>query len=435
MKTIAIIVGILAVAVSAGLWQNSRLKEIQLETARIESRATPSTSSRLDRAGKSDFPPASVSQAEQDEFYEDIVSVMASRTRGKRGNEFVQAERRRKMILISAKFNADDIERFLQRLLQDERLGGEFNELETFQLCMAIFSRTAPEASMEFLGGHRDMAGWKDHYVNVFRSLLNDKPREAIRWFEEQTALGNTDIANSAFRTAILVREARLDPDSMLARAMSPDFASDSEALSHLGGFIATTLGKPAEHRQFLTALRRAQEAGVSSAQLLEIREEYVGNLSETFMEFGFEDTSLIVDSEFTPDEKMRLLDTLSHRGDLPEPAKWAEWMMKIDRAVWKSASDPNARHPAIGILSNWSRSDRDAAGEWLGKIPEGEIRTEMICEYAWNIASIDPLKAADYLPDIPEGKARANIVRKIEKALDSRDPAAANVFSESEGP
>jgi hypothetical protein len=233
-----------------------------------------------------------------------------------------------------------------------------------------------------------------------------------------------SDIANSRVRQSILIREALINPDKMLARAMTPDYASDPETLSRLGGFVASSLKQPSDHQQFLAALRRMQNGSNPSPQLLKIRAEYIGGLSGTLADFRFEDSSVLVDSEFTLDEKLSLMSTLSRRGDLDDPAKWADWLLKIDPSTWDNwiaAKGAKERHPVTAVFSNWARQDNLAAGKWLENLPDSPIKADMTLEYVLNIAGIEPERATTYLPLIPEGKSKDTIVRRINEARDFR--------------
>jgi hypothetical protein len=168
------------------------------------------------------------------------------------------------------------------------------------------------------------------------------------------------------------------------------------------------------------------------SPPLAKIRAEYLAGLSEPLANFRFEDSSVLIDSEFTLDEKLTFVATTSTRGDLSDPAKWADWLLKIDSPTWenwKAAKGTKDRYPATEVLSNWARQDYQAAAKWLETVPDGPLKVDMSLEYAWNIAGIDPLRAATYLPQLPVGETRTNLVNKIAETLDSKDSAAAAAF------
>lgn len=432
MKSTLIIAAILASAVTLGIWQNSRLHELKRETASLETRATRPVSAPRDRPAESAPAPESPSQQEKDALREEIVTAFLAFKDRDQGAAPDQAERRRTMLRTSAKFSPDDIGQLLKKLREDPRLVGQLDENETILLCLQIFSETAPAAAIKFLEGHRDLPDWDAHYAGCFSNFLRTNPREAIRRFDDEAARGNPDFANSAARQGILIRESKIDPDKMLARAMTPEFASDPETIAHIGGYVASILKTPAEHQQFLAALRRKQNAGDPAPQILKIRAEYIEGLSQKLHDFRFEDSSVLIDSEFTHDEKLASIAVLSSRGDLSDPAKWADWLLKNDSTSWENwatARGKHNRYPVIDVLSNWARQDYQASGKWLEGAPAGPFKAAMSLEYAWTIADVDPALATRYLPQIPVGKDRKNLVKKIAEALDTSDPVAAAAF------
>ena len=430
MKPAFIITAIFAAAATIGTWQNSRLSHLKQQSVSLETRATQPVSVRSPRSPEPTVKP--ISQAEQDAFCEQVITELLAHMEHSNRDVPDQAERRRNWLLTSAKFSAADIERCLQKLRADPRLAGSLNETETIQLCLQVFAETGPFAAMKFLEGHREMPEWAAHYAVCFNGFLVANPRDAIRWFDEQTALGNPDIANSSVRQSILIRESRIDPDKMLARAISPAFTSDPETLTSLGGFVASTLKEPSEHQQFLAALRRMQKGGDLSPEIGKIRAEYIGGLSQKFYDFRFEESSAMVDSEFTLDEKLAFVTALSNFGELEEPVKWADWLLEIDFPTWENRNankGTEVRHPALRVLSNWVRQDYQAAEKWLENVPGGPLKSAMSMEYASSIAGIDPLHAVHYLPQLPEGKTKTNLIQKIAEALDLKDPDAATAF------
>jgi hypothetical protein len=411
------IIAILAAAVTIGVRQNTRLHKLRQQTASLESRASNFSSVRPARSTESTLTPQSASKPEQDALFEEVVTAILDHMDRNRSAAPDQAERRRNMLLTAAKFSAEDIEQFLQKLREDSRLAGSLDENASIRLCLQFFGEASPFAAMNFLKGHRELPEWKSHYAGCFAQYLRASPGEAIRWFDEQIALGNRDIANSSVRQSILLREARIDPDKMLARAMTPDYASDPETLSRLGSFVASTLKQPSDHQQFLAALRRMQSGSNPSPQLLKIRAEYIGGLSQPLADFRFEDSSVLIDSEFTLDEKLNLMRSLSQSGDLDEPAKWADWLLKIDPSTWDNwiaAKGTKHRYPVTEVLSNWARLDNLAAGKWLENLPDSPIKAEMTLEYVLSIAGNEPDRASSYLPLLPEGESKDEIVRRI---------------------
>ncbi|HSP42082.1 MAG TPA: hypothetical protein VLO11_04375, partial [Luteolibacter sp.] len=109
-----------------------------------------------------------------------------------------------------------------------------------------------------------------------------------------------------------------------------------------------------------------------------------------------------------------------SHRGDLDDRKKWADWFLGIDPGDWNSwiATRPQRfKHPVVHMLSDWAREDAAASSSWLEKIPPGQLRDEATLEYAWTIADRDPERAAGYLDQLPATSGKQRLVGKIEEA------------------
>ncbi len=168
----------------------------------------------------------------------------------------------------------------------------------------------------------------------------------------------------------------------------------------------------------------KEHDQNTSRAQLQDMRltaakfsAEYIGGLSQPLAEFRFEDSSVLIDSEFTLDEKLNLMRSLSQRGDLDDPAKWADWLLKIDPSTWANwiaAKGTKDRYSVTEILSNWARLDNLAAGKWLENLPDSPTKAEMTLEYVLSIAGNEPDRASTYLPLLPEGESKDEIVRRI---------------------
>jgi len=181
MKPALIIAAILISAVAIGSWQNARLHQLKRQAVTLENRVTHPAVTRSPRSTESAIATPSVNQEIQDKLREEIVTAILAFKDHRRSSAPDQAERWRNMLLTGAKFNADDIGRFMQKLIEDPRLTGLLNEGETIQICLQIFPETGPVAAMRLMEGHRDMTGWNANYWGCFSSFLVANPRDAIR--------------------------------------------------------------------------------------------------------------------------------------------------------------------------------------------------------------------------------------------------------------
>ena len=416
MKSLFIITAFVAITFSIGIFQHSRLTGLSRETATLERQLPTPGSDRMGRESPLIELSIPTSQEEIDFIREHFVSALA------RSLDYrLTPENRRKMLLSAAKFSAKEMEALVLSLDSDSRLA-DVPPGKAIEAMLEIFSGTAPAATLEFLTTHREIAHWDGHFSGAFHCLLMTNPSQGIRWFEDQETLGNPDIQNPEVRRSFLMTFARIDPDKMLARALSPGFASDPDILSRLGIFVASTLKQPSERQQFFAALRRTRQSKGPSPQLDKIRSDYISGISRELAASRFDDAQMIIDSEFSSDEKLSFAYQVTNSPDFIDPEKWADWALKIDPVAWKETSKRTkapGRHPAIDILSNWARLDEAAAGKWLEQIPAGDLKIKMACEFISTVAEVNPDKASSYLPLIPEGKSKESIVGRINEVRD----------------
>ena len=400
-----------AITLIIGIFQHSRLTGLTEETASLERQLPTAGSTRMGRESFPIEPSIPASQDEIDFLREQLISGLT------RASDFrLTPENRRKMLLSSAKFSAQEMEALLGSLHSDSRLTDVSPE-KSIEAMLDIFSGTAPAATLEFLKAHREIAHWDGRFSQAFHSLLMANPSQGIRWFEEQETRANPDVQNPEVRRSFLMTFARIDPDKMLAHALSPNFASDPDTLSRLGIFVASQLTQPSERQQFFAALRRTQRSFGPSPQLGKIRSNCISGITRELTVSSFDDAQMLVESEFGPDEKLAFAYQLANSPDFIDREKWADWALKIDPAAWRERSKrtkTGADHPAIQILSNWARLDEAAAGKWLGDIPAGDLKTAMACEFISTVAQVNPDKASKYLPLIPDGKSKEMTIKRI---------------------
>ena len=417
MKPILIATTMVA-AVGIAIVQHSRLSDLLAENASLEAGRTTAAMKRDDRSR-----PATATQREatvaQIEFVHEtmIEAMVAFQNRTARPDP----ERMKQLFLAASDFSGRDIARLVEHLRNDPRLAGaEADEIAA--ACGEIFAEAAPFAWRDYLLANRDLPGWQNLFDSAFRNCLHADGRRAIKTFEEESARGNRDYATTAIRLGVLRELAVIDPDKMLALAVSPEFAADPAVHVDLGGVIAGRIDNPSDHQHYLTAMWRAQERNPSPL-LEKIRQDYVSGMAGRFQEWPAADAIPLIDSGFTADERFSAAATIARRGDLNDTDKWIDWFLRIDPKAWEAWTQRQGirdRHPLVIQIENRSIEDAKTAGCWLEKIPPGALRDEATLTYAWMIAERDPDRAAGYLAELPESKGKQNLVRRIGNARKS---------------
>ena len=416
-----ILIAAVIAAIGIAIVQHSKLSDLHAETARLETGKTPSVMKRADRSHPITETPREAT-AEQHELVREtmIEAIVAHRDRTSR----LDPQRWKQALLAGKDFSGKDIVRLVELLGNDSRLAGlEKNEI--IAVSSMILPETSPLAWREFIEANRDLPDWQNLFDSTVRRGLQADAKRAIEEFEKETARGNPDFASTGIRTAVLTKLAASDPDKMLALAVSPEFASDPDALAHLGGFVNSGLENPEEHFRFLASLRRAAEKNPDLPLWQTIRKEYVREMTSQLPMWPFEQMKTLVDGELSSEEKLLVAEKASHRGDLDDKAKWADWFLGIDPDEWDRwivGQPQQFKHPVIELLSDWGRNDVEAASTWLETMAPGDLRSIAVHEHAWTIADRHPDRAAGYLGELPENDRKQRLVGKIDKARDSAE-------------
>lgn len=357
---------------------------------------------------------AGVSAGQVDEVRELFIEALFAGNRGRRDPD--KAER---MMRIAKDFSAENIHDLIESLRRDSRLADPDEREQLIEACFEMIESIAPEALLTYLETHRDHPNWQRLFDSCNRRLLATSTKSAVERFEKETAKGNPDYMTTNQRQSLMFALAASDPDRMLSMAMSPELAADPDALAHLGGFVGNHLESPSDHLRFMAALRRAAEKQPDSELLATVRKDYVREMSGPLALWPIEQVRMLVDGEFSLEEKLLVAEKASHRGDLEDREKWADWFLKIDIEAWDHwiATQPQRfKHPVVTTVSEWGTTDPEAGAKWLETMPQSELRSQAVLEFAWAVADRDPARAAKYLPELPDSQGKRNLIKKIEK-------------------
>ncbi len=413
MKSILIIAVIIATGI--GILQRFKLSDLNAETTRLEAGKTTSAPKRGDRSFPGIQAPPEATAAQLEVVRETMIAILVAY---KNGAKNPNDEWMKQLLLAAGNCSGKDIASLVNSLPGDPRLAG-VNSDEVFHFLREIFADVSPFAWRDFLQDHRDLPNWQGLYDSAISQCLQADSIRAIQQFEEESARGNRDFASSDIRTGVLLKLAASDPDKMLAMAASPEFSADPDALAHLGGFVDDQLKKPEEHHRFLAALRRATEKQPDSPLWQTIRKDYVREMAGQLATWSCESMETLVGGEFSREEKLLVAEKSSHRGDLNDIGKWADWFLSIDPAEWDRwivGQPQQFKHPVLEVMGDWGRNDVEAASVWLEKMPPSELRTQAVYEHAWILADRHPDRAASYLSELPESKDKQSLVEKIEE-------------------
>lgn len=429
MKPVLIISLIVLSCLGIGFYQHSRLADLKVETTTLqqssgEEQAHSGSSTAASMRTRNAQPVKSLAEIEA--MMTHSFELIAKSRTGERLDPAEQAEAMEAGKLLFSTFASLDHQAVLDligKLKTSASLPPELRE-NIAAACLELLMQANPKEAIGLLRMSDNSAERENQINQAFNQWANATPREALRWFEEESKKGNPVADTAGIRKSAMLAQARVDPARALSHEQLEKLFANPENAANLGASIAASLNDARENSAFLAALRHEQEKFPASISLVNIREEYIGELSGRMEKWAFEEASALIDSEFSPGEKLAAVERISHRADLAEPTLWADWFAKIE-------VPKGTRHPLTQFVQGWMHAgDVDSAGKWLEQAPASELKDGLIFEYAFLLADRDPAAAMAWVIKLPEGKLRIRGLRNIGKKWKAKDPSAASAFA-----
>ena len=106
------------------------------------------------------------------------------------------------------------------------------------------------------------------------------------------------------------------------------------------------------------------------------------------------------------------------HLNSSGETGQWVEW---LGNSLPPGKSDARIQT----LVSDWTKRDYQAAGEWLATTPDGPAKNTAIRSYAETISRHQPATAAQWAMKLPPGQDRDTTLKTIYQNWPKTDPAA----------
>ena len=425
MKPVLIISLIVLSCLGIGFYQYSRLEDLKAETTRLqqsslgEEKANFGSSSATARLTGNPQPLKSVEEIEA--MMTHSFELIAKSRTGERLDPAEQAAAQKLLLSTFAGLDHQSVFDLIGKLKTSASFPPELRE-NIAAACLEILIQANPKEALGLLGMFGNFSDNQHHINQAFNQWARANPKDALRWFEEESKKGNPIRDTSGIRKSVLLVQARVDPSRAMSHEQFEKLIENPDE-PNLGASIAASLNDARENSAFLAALRHEQEKLPGSANLAKIRQEYIGELSGRIYKWTFEEASALIDSELSTNEKLIAVKQLSRTSDLAEPALWATWFSKINAPV-------DTKHPLYNFIMGWAHADSISAGKWLDQAPPGDLRNLLTVEYAYQVADFDPVTATQRAMELPVAEKRAKLLKQVIKKWKAKDPSAAAAFA-----
>jgi len=284
------------------------------------------------------------------------------------------------------------------------------------QAVLALFTDASGFAKDDFSGGYvvsSSLARW-----------AKDDALAALAWVR-QNAAGFPDLITDDAKRGLLSGAAIQDPRLAFKLIGELDLKDADEAVRN----VVSAAQTPGERSTMLAALREhlatLTDAGArdaAAAANLSILAGGVGR--EGFAAAG----QWLAAANLSPAELAGFAAGLNydtaHSG---ETGQWIEW---LGTSIPSNKSSERIQN----LVINWTRSDSQAAGQWLASAPDGPAKTTAVRSYAETIASFEPATATQWALTLPPGADRDATLKSIHQNWPRSDAAGAAAFAAEHG-
>ncbi|GAA5128269.1 hypothetical protein JIN84_01795 [Luteolibacter yonseiensis] len=286
------------------------------------------------------------------------------------------------------------------------------------QAALALFTESADIFTSNGMGEHL-----------VSSSLGNwakSDPAAALAWVRANSAKFPDLITQDAKR-GLIQGAATNDPRLAFKLIGELGIEEPNETLSGIARAAKTPEARTATFtalREYLATINdeeaRKRAAGTASV-----------NLGSGLAADGFESATKWLDSsDMTPAELESVVNGISGGAAKAETGRWVGW---ISEKLPADKADNSIRD----LVRQWTRNDYQAAGTWLGTMPEGPAKNTSVRSYAETISKYEPEAAAQWAVTLPPGKERDRTLRNIYHnwpKKDEAEKAAAEAFKAQHG-
>lgn len=268
------------------------------------------------------------------------------------------------------------------------------------QAALAIFTESSDLKGMEGMMG--------DHVVSAALGKWAEKdPMAALEWIRENSEKHSKLVTDQA-KAAVIAGAAKQDPKLAIRLLDELELKNSGQVTMSLAMSART-----AEERNSLIAALR--EGGEKKQEMLH---SVLGAMAHQVTSGKFEDGQAWLDTaDLSKTEMEKFAGNISTWQSSADTGKWIDWM--ADKLP------PDQLGPKRDeMVSQWTRQDFKAAGDWINNSPEGPAKVAAVKSFAKTVAPFEPETAVQWANTLPAGEEREELLRQIGEARKPRAEA-----------
>lgn len=263
-----------------------------------------------------------------------------------------------------------------------------------------------------------------DHLVTTaLAKWAEDDPVAAMEWYRSNSK-EHPDTVTSSARHGLVTGAARQDPRLAFKLIGELGLASDMQ----VGLNLARQTKTPAEKSALLAAFRDQMKAGTDADTSNALRKSIMEGMASKLAEEGYDaSASWLGTASLSQEEATAMAKGLGSWQMKKDTGKWIDWMSD------KLPAD-DFKQKVNEMMTEWTRRDYKAAGEWINATKDGPARLAAARTYAITVSPYEPASAAQWAETLPAGKDRDEAFKTIHEEWKKKDEAAAAEFARKNG-
>lgn len=408
--SIILTVLILGIAIIFGLSRNERLAELQTEWETLRKKGAayeipedPEAAYALTRLGSRSE--KLVRTTEVDAFALELIALMKEVKEAERNGNSGSLDLQKQgmeLFLKMADFSGDEIKLLVEHISADTSIKDQ-TKSEMVMMSVMLLSQEEPRTALSIIietkGKILKKNQMADNFIGMaIGHLAAEDPTAAVQWMKNHKEdLGSI---SDDLRSQVLGRAAEEDLKASFGLLNDLEFKDPKKALAHIAGSVT-----PENAKDYLEGVRALDTDQKNHAL------QKLGN-SEFWKDFN-QATEWVEDTEFQTDEKSSLIEGLNYYAIKDDPAQYLDWLGSQDE---ENASAKTSRQ----IISQWTRKDFKATGEWVNGLDEGPRREAAVYEYARSLNQHEPQAALAWAKTLKEGNQKAKLMKQINDKLEN---------------
>lgn len=297
-------------------------------------------------------------------------------------------------------FDAGQIKQIIAELKANTEIDDETRS-GIIGFSVMMLANEHPEAALAIFTESSDLKGldgMSSHVVSAALGKWAEKdPMAALDWIRENSEK-HASLVTDQTKAAVIAGAAKQDPKMAIRLLDELELENTSQVTMNLG----LTARTPEERDSLIAALR---EGGDKKRDLLH---SVLGSMAHQVTSENFEESQeWIANAKLSETEMAEFARNIGPWQTKDDTGKWIEWMAdKLPPAQLEEKRDQ--------MVSQWTRQDFKAAGDWINGSPEGPAKVAAVKSFAKTVAPFEPETAVQWANTLPAGEEREALLNEI---------------------